>query len=167
MVETSSPVEEVPTIPVGAGGTLLQSSMSSSITRSAGFRVLVVEDNTILRDLLSKWLTKKGYAYSVAVDGEDGVRIFEAQGPFDIVLLDLSMPLLDGFGASIKMRDYESKLHNGHRPRQRPTRILALTGMSTPEDKRKAFEAGVDGYLVKPVAFKTLDDIFSKLGFSS
>jgi len=45
-------------------------------------------------------------------------------------------------------------------------RILALTGMSSLEDKRRAFEAGVDGYLVKPVAFKTLDDMFHKLGVS-
>jgi signal transduction histidine kinase/CheY-like chemotaxis protein len=163
-----SPVDEMPlTVPVGTGGTLLQSSVSERIKQSSQFRVLVVEDNAILRDLLGKWLTKKGYDYSVAVDGEDGVQTFESQGPFDIVLLDLSMPVLDGVGATLKIRQRELQLDYDHHSNHRPTRILALTGMSTIEDKRRAFEAGVDGYLVKPVAFKTLDEIFSKLGFTS
>jgi CheY-like chemotaxis protein len=73
----------------------------------------------------------------------------------------MSMPVLDGIGATIEIRKIESAhAHDsGH-----ATRILALTGMSSLDDKRRAFEAGVDGYLVKPVAFKTLDDMFHKLG---
>jgi len=73
------------------------------------------------------------------------------------------MPVLDGVGATLEIRKLESQkqITTGASPR---TRILALTGMSSLEDKRRAFEAGVDGYLVKPVAFKTLDDMFHKLG---
>jgi len=113
----------------------------------------------ILHTSRTKWLSNKGYDFRSAVDGRDGVDVYKKEGPFDIVLLDLSMPVLDGVGATLEIRKLES--HKRAFPR---TRILALTGMSSLEDKRRAFEAGVDGYLVKPVAFKTLDDMFHKLG---
>jgi len=126
--------------------------------------VLVVEDNSILRNLLLKWLSNKGYDLCAAVDGRQGVTVFQQEGPFDVVLLDLSMPVLDGIGATSEIRAIEAKREPlTDIPR---SRILALTGMSSLEDKRRAFEAGVDGYLVKPVAFKTLDEMFHKLGVS-
>lgn len=148
-----------PMISIGSGGMLLKSSVGSITPETRARRVLVVEDNHILRDLLVKWLNTKGYEPRGAVDGRDGVRTFESDGHFDIVLLDMSMPELDGIGATKEIRDIESRT-----PGMPGTRILALTGMSTLEDKRKAFEAGVDGYLVKPVAFKTLDEMFHRLG---
>ncbi|KAL4252318.1 hypothetical protein ABKN59_002599 [Abortiporus biennis] len=151
-----------PTIAVGTGGTLLKSSVGTLQPKSS-LRVLVVEDNSILRNLLVKWLKNKGFDYFDAVDGLDGVNVFESSGPFDVVLVDLSMPVLDGVGATAQMRDLEASHPEGT---VKPARILALTGMSSLEDKRRAFQAGVDGYLVKPVAFKTLDAMFRKLGFS-
>ncbi|KAI0077875.1 hypothetical protein K474DRAFT_1706914 [Panus rudis PR-1116 ss-1] len=158
------------TVTVGSGGTLLKSSISNRPIQT-NVRVLVVEDNAILRNLLIKWLKNKGYDYRDAVDGVDGVRVFETGGHFDVVLLDLSMPELDGVGATAQMRNIESERQkqaasDHDRGDGRVSRILALTGMSSLEDKRRAFEAGVDGYLVKPVAFKTLDNMFHKLGFS-
>ncbi|CAL1716850.1 unnamed protein product [Somion occarium] len=158
-----------PTVAVGTGGTLLKSSVGTGSAKN-GVRVLVVEDNAILRNLLIKWLRNKGYDYRDAADGLDGVRVFESDGRFDVVLLDLSMPVLDGVGATAQMRNIEASRRKGNtnvngRDAQ-AARILALTGMSSLEDKRRAFEAGVDGYLVKPVAFKTLDGMFHKLGFS-
>ncbi|KAI0661563.1 hypothetical protein C8Q70DRAFT_910657 [Cubamyces menziesii] len=156
-----------PTISVGTGGTLLKSSVGT-VEPSGPLRVLVVEDNSILRNLLVKWLKNMGYEYREAVDGLEGVQTFEAEGHFDVVLLDLSMPILDGVGATARMREIESKRQQqtGGGAKPHPARILALTGMSSLEDKRRAFEAGVDGYLVKPVAFKTLDTMFQKLGVS-
>ncbi|KAI6025596.1 Fph type histidine kinase [Pisolithus orientalis] len=124
-------------------------------------KVLVVEDNSVLRNLLIKWLTKKGFDYREATDGRQGVDVFKSEGPFDVVLLDLSMPVLDGVGATVEIRQIERS-----QTAQRSCVILALTGMSSLEDKRKAFEAGMDGYLVKPVAFKTLDDMFHNLHLS-
>jgi len=152
----------VPTITFGSSGTILRSSVGT-LNSEHRFRVLVVEDNGILRNLLTKWLSNKGYDFRSAVDGRDGVDVFEKEGPFDVVLLDLSMPVLDGVGATLEIRKLESHKQIAAGAPQR-TRILALTGMSSLEDKRRAFEAGVDGYLVKPVAFKTLDDMFHKLG---
>ncbi|KAH9940976.1 hypothetical protein B0H21DRAFT_753848 [Amylocystis lapponica] len=158
-----------PTISVGTGGTLLKSSVGTVETLRK-LRVLVIEDNSILRSLLVKWLRNKGYDYREAVDGLEGVRIFEADGRFDIVLVDLSMPVLDGIGATSQMRTIEcarNQEEDALAGKLNPAaRILALTGMSSLDDKRRAFEAGVDGYLVKPVAFKTLDTMFHKLGIS-
>lgn len=155
----------MPTVNIGTGGTLLKASIGTSENPQRQYRVLVVEDNTILRNLLIKWLSKKGYNYREAVDGHDGVTTFKEYGPFDVVLLDLSMPVLDGIAATIEIRAFESSRPFDTSEVQR-TRILALTGMSSLEDKRRAFEAGVDGYLVKPVAFKTLDEMFHQLGIS-
>ncbi|KAJ7183131.1 hypothetical protein C8R46DRAFT_1066013 [Mycena filopes] len=154
-----------PTINIGAGGSLLRSSVGTINPDERRFRVLVVEDNSILRNLLVKWLTSRGYDYRDAVDGRNGVTVYEEDGPFDVVLLDMSMPILDGIGATTEIRQIEARWQVDD-PTGTPTRILALTGMSSLEDKRRAFEAGVDGYLVKPVAFKTLDEMFSKLGVS-
>ncbi|KAI0067388.1 hypothetical protein BV25DRAFT_1794820 [Artomyces pyxidatus] len=149
-----------PTIPVGSGGSLLKSSVGA-LESTKSVRVLVVEDNSILRNLLSRWLSSKGYEFRDAVDGREGVHVFETDGHFDIILLDLSMPVLDGYGATAQIRKIEES-----RTGEKSSRILALTGMSSLEDKRRAFEAGVDGYLVKPVAFKTLSEMFTRLGIS-
>ncbi|KAJ6577377.1 hypothetical protein B0H19DRAFT_1119550 [Mycena capillaripes] len=157
--------ENDPTINIGTGGTLLRSSVGTITSDERRFRVLVVEDNSILRNLLVKWLTTRGYDYRDAVDGRNGVKVYEEEGPFDVVLLDMSMPILDGIGATTEIRQMEARWQVND-PNGAPTRILALTGMSSLEDKRRAFEAGVDGYLVKPVAFKTLDEMFAKLGVS-
>ncbi|OJT04860.1 Sensor histidine kinase AruS [Trametes pubescens] len=145
-----SPIPSSSTISVGMGGTLLKSSVNTVIEPNGPPRVLVVEDNSILRNLLVKWLRNMGYEYREAVDGLEGVRTFENEGHFDVVLLDLSMPILDGVGATLQMRAIESRrLKEQEEGKEgtnvQPSRILALTGMSSLEDKRRAFEAGVDG----------------------
>ncbi|TRM64846.1 hypothetical protein BD626DRAFT_235977 [Schizophyllum amplum] len=156
-VEEEDPEIEAPTLAIGDGAaTILKSSLEPE-TRRKG-RILVIEDNVILRRVLTKWMTKKGYDFLDAADGRQGVDVYRERGPFDVVLLDLSMPVLDGFGATVEIRDLESTRNTTH------ARILALTGRSSLDDKRRAFEAGVDGYLVKPVEFSTLESIFRKLG---
>ncbi|KIK62531.1 hypothetical protein GYMLUDRAFT_41990 [Collybiopsis luxurians FD-317 M1] len=162
--DTPDPDTNEPTITLDSGGTLLKSSIGSIDTKAQKLRVLIIEDNVILRGLLVKWLSKKGYDFRDAVDGRDGVNAYVRDGPFDVVLLDLSMPVLDGIGAAAEIRKLESTSTAGSDNRR--SRILALTGMSSLEDKRKAFDAGVDGYLVKPVPFSTLNEVFYKLGIS-
>ncbi|KAG7089839.1 hypothetical protein E1B28_011485 [Marasmius oreades] len=159
--EKPDPDTVEPTISVGSGGTLLKSSVGTIHAKEQKVKILVVEDNSILRNLLVKWLKSKGYDFRDAVDGRDGVNVYSKEGPFDVVLLDLSMPVLDGIGATAEIRQFEMLASNA-----RHSRIVALTGMSSLEDKRRAFEAGVDGYLVKPVAFKTLDEMLHKLGIA-
>ncbi|KAL0577654.1 hypothetical protein V5O48_004343 [Marasmius crinis-equi] len=159
--ETLDPDTVEPTIAVGSGGSLLKSSVGTIQGKEHKVKILVVEDNSILRNLLVKWLKSKGYDFRHAVDGRDGVNVYSTEGPFDVVLLDLSMPILDGIGATAEIRQFETQASEA-----RHSRIVALTGMSSLEDKRRAFEAGVDGYLVKPVAFKTLDEMLHKLGIA-
>ncbi|GAW01976.1 histidine kinase [Lentinula edodes] len=149
--DLSDPDTNEPTITLDSGGTLLKSSIRSIDTQLQKIRVLLIEDNSVLRGLLVKWLSKKGFYYRDAVDGRDGVNAYEKDGPFDVVLLDLSMPVLDGIGATAEIRRIESGFTAEFSHRR--SRILALTGMSSLEDKRRAFDAGVDGYLVKPHHF--------------
>ncbi|KAF8525817.1 Fph type histidine kinase [Hysterangium stoloniferum] len=82
------------TIPVGTNGLVLKASVGSVAVGHA-ITVLVVEDNHILRELLVKWLRTKGYAVYEAADGQSGVNIFKSRN-FDLVLLDMSMPVMDG-----------------------------------------------------------------------
>ncbi|KAG6850684.1 hypothetical protein H0H93_009842 [Arthromyces matolae] len=148
-LEQDGTVASGTTISMGSGGSLLKSSLRLPGSLKHQFRVLVVEDNSILRNLLIRWLTQKGYDFCAAVDGRDGVDTFEKQGPFDVVLLDLSMPNLDGIAATAEIRGIESRRSSERNAtlirEPHSARIVALTGMSSLEDKRRAFEAGVDG----------------------
>ncbi|KAF8591093.1 hypothetical protein K439DRAFT_1656912 [Ramaria rubella] len=167
--EMDPPSSPSTTISVGAGGLLLKTSIGSLESGKPG-RVLVVEDNSILRELLVKWLKSKGYVVHQAADGQSGVNIFKSQPIFEyvpIAVLDgdydygpavVCFPLIflfAGVGATKAIRRLEKeRLHEeelsttGESIKSRTTRLIALTGMSSREDKRRAFEAGVDGYLL-------------------
>ncbi|KAG8756805.1 His Kinase A domain containing protein [Serendipita sp. 396] len=127
-------------------------------------RVLVVEDNAVNRKVLSAYLRKRRFEFVEAENGQEGVQAFQKYptGYFDICLMDLQMPVMDGFQAAINIRSLESK-RNGSGESARPLKIYALSGLATPEDKQRASEIGFDGYLVKPVSFKMLDSIFQSL----
>ncbi|KAH7911347.1 Fph type histidine kinase [Hygrophoropsis aurantiaca] len=134
-------------VTLDSGGTILKASIGAADSERLQRKVLVVEDNSILRNLLWAFLLSldSGYRYWEATDGRQGVDVFQSEG----------------VGAAVEIRQLEKASGKQHH-----SSILALTGMSSLEDKRKAFEAGMDGYLVKPVAFKTLEDMFQKLGLS-
>jgi len=133
-------------------------------------RVLVVEDNHVNRTLLVQWLKKQKFDYEEAIDGQQAVDVYSAKSPgyFEAVLIDMSMPVLDGVGATKAIREVEkrralasgatSKTTASHR-----VKIFALSGLASEGDKLRAFNAGVDGYLVKPVSFKTLAALFDSL----
>ncbi|KAG8846248.1 His Kinase A domain containing protein, partial [Serendipita sp. 411] len=127
-------------------------------------RVLVVEDNAVNRKVLSAYLRKRRFEFVEAENGQEGVQAFQKYptGYFDICLMDLQMPVMDGFQAAINIRSLESK-RNGSGESARSLKIYALSGLATPEDKQRASEIGFDGYLVKPVSFKMLDSIFQSL----
>jgi len=134
-----------------------------------------VDDNAINRNLLGHWLKKRKYQYMQACDGQEAVDVYNDQPPgyFDVLLLDLSMPRMNGFEASQEIRKIEEQRYRGAvtealvsgqpPPTKLRSKIFALTGLAALEDKRKAFAAGVDGYLTKPVSLKTLDGLFDKL----
>jgi CheY-like chemotaxis protein len=109
-------------------------------------KILLVEDNEMNRDMLSRRLMKKGYDVVIAVDGQQGVDMTSSENP-DIILLDMSLPVMDGWTAA-------RLLKNDAATRDIP--IIALTAHAMAGDREKALEAGCDDYDTKPVEFKRL-----------
>ena len=104
-------------------------------------KILLVEDNELNRDMLSRRLQRKGYEVAFAVDGQSGVEM-AMKGPPDLILMDMSLPVLDGWEASRKLKAA---------PQTRLVPIIALTAHAMAGDREKAIEAGCDGYDTKPV----------------
>ena len=109
-------------------------------------RILLVEDNEMNRDMLSRRLTRKGYEVVMAVNGAEGVEMALA-GLYDLILMDMSLPEIDGWEATRRIREAE-------RPRRIP--IIALTAHAMSGDREKAMEAGCDDYDTKPVELERL-----------
>lgn len=110
------------------------------------FRVLVVEDNEMNLDMLTRRLIRKGFQILVATDGQAGVDLARAERP-DLVLMDLSLPVLDGWSATRTLKADEAT---------RGIPILALTAHASPADREQALAAGCDDFDTKPVDFSRL-----------
>jgi two-component system, sensor histidine kinase len=103
--------------------------------------ILVADDNELSRKLMSVLLTRQGHRVEVASNGLEALDAIKSQ-KFDIVFMDLQMPVMDGMEASRQVREWENEgVH---------TFIVALTADYFPEDGQKLFEAGMDNYLSKP-----------------
>lgn len=109
-------------------------------------RVLLVEDNEDNWDMLSRRLTRKGYEVILAHDGETGVAKAHAEIP-DLILMDMSLPILDGWTATQQIKAVE---HLKHIP------IIALTAHAMTSDREKALAAGCDDYDTKPIELPRL-----------
>jgi two-component system, cell cycle response regulator DivK len=109
-------------------------------------KILIVEDNELNRDMLSRRLGRKGFEVEVAVDGRAGVERALAGG-IDLVLMDLSLPEVDGWEATRQIRSD---------PRGATLPVIALTAHAMPGDREKALGAGCDDYDTKPVEFDRL-----------
>ena len=107
-------------------------------------KILLVEDNEMNRDMLSRRLLRKGYEVAMAVDGLEGVAMAKSESP-DVILLDMSLPEIDGWEAARRIR-----AEGGHAP------IIALTAHAMSGDREKALEAGCDDYDTKPVELTRL-----------
>jgi two-component system, cell cycle response regulator DivK len=104
-------------------------------------KILLVEDNEMNRDMLSRRLQRKGYEVVIAIDGEQGVALAAAEQP-DLILMDMSLPVLDGWEATRKIK--ATPLING-------VPVIALTAHAMAGDQEKCFAAGCDDYDTKPV----------------
>ena len=109
-------------------------------------RILLVEDNEMNRDMLSRRLVREGYEVDIAVDGRDGVNK-ALGGGYDLVLMDMSLPEIDGWEATRQLRAD---------PMTRLLPIIALTAHAMSGDREKAIEAGCDDYDSKPVELPRL-----------
>lgn len=108
--------------------------------------VLIIEDNEVNRDMLSRRLERKGFTVSLAMDGRAGLAAATATLP-DVVLLDMSLPELDGWEVARRLRAQEGT---------RGLRIIALTAHAMQGDEQKARDAGCDDYDTKPVDMERL-----------
>jgi CheY-like chemotaxis protein len=109
-------------------------------------RILLVEDNEMNRDMLSRRLQRKGYEVLLAVDGGQGVEMAQAQKP-DLILMDMSLPVIDGWEAARRLKA---------EPQTQTIPILALTAHAMADDRTRALEAGCDDYDTKPIEFPRL-----------
>ena len=107
-------------------------------------RILVVEDESRVADLLKIGLEENGYQVMVAYDGEMGLRLFQADS-FDLVISDIILPKLNGFELCREIRKVDDR-----------TPILMLTALGTADDKLEGFDVGADDYMVKPFDFREL-----------
>lgn len=108
--------------------------------------ILIVEDNEMNSDMLSRRLRRKGYEVAVAADGEAGVRKAMQIRP-QLILMDLSLPIIDGWTATRQLRSD---------PRTSQIPVIALTAHAISGDREKAIEAGCDDYDTKPVEWHRL-----------
>lgn len=118
-------------------------------------RILIVEDNEMNRDMLSRRLERKGYTITMAVDGNAGVEKAAAEIP-DLILMDMSLPVLDGWEATRRVKA---------NPLTRHIPVIALTAHAMTGDRDKAMEAGCDDYDTKPIDLaRLLSKIEGQLG---
>ena len=116
-------------------------------------KILLVEDNEMNRDMLSRRLERKGYAVALAVDGQQGIEQAAADPPA-LILMDMSLPVLDGWEATRRLKAD---------PRTKHIPVIALTAHAMQGDEQKAKEAGCDDYDVKPVELPRLLEKMERL----
>ena len=109
-------------------------------------RILLVEDNELNRDMLSRRLIKKGFEVFMAVDGENSVELARSLKP-DLILMDMSLPVMDGWEATRRIKDHSDT---------REIPVIALTAHAMGEDRQRALDAGCDDYDTKPIEFARL-----------
>ena len=109
-------------------------------------KILLVEDNEINRDMLSRRLERRGYRVAIALDGEQGVSMAGSEAP-DLILMDMSLPVLDGWEAARRLKAA---------PETRSIPIIALTAHAMAGDREKAIESGCNDYDTKPIEFERL-----------
>ena len=113
--------------------------------------ILVAEDNKLNADILVQILRRRNYVVNVAANGKEAVEMFNASAPhfYSVILMDVQMPLLDGFAATKKIR-------NSNRTDAKTVRIYACTANTATEDRQKADIAGMNGFVAKPIDIKKL-----------
>ena len=109
-------------------------------------KILLVDDNELNRDMLSRRLRRRDYDVEMAVDGQEGIDLTKSLMP-DLVLMDMSLPIIDGWTATGILK---SDSTTSHIP------IIALTAHAMEGDRQKCLEAGCDDFDTKPIEFKRL-----------
>lgn len=118
--------------------------------------MLLVEDNPINQKVALRFLAKEGLKADVANNGQEALDLFAAQ-PYDIVLMDIQMPVMDGVTATENLRRIYGKEH---------PYIIAVTANATPADRQRCMEAGMNDFVTKPIDAVKLIGAISKSGIA-
>jgi CheY-like chemotaxis protein len=116
-------------------------------------KILLVEDNEVVRDMVLRRLKKRQFEVVTAGDGEEACKIARAERP-DVILMDLNLPVLDGWETTRRLKGAADT---------RAIPVIALTADAMPPDQEKALQAGCDDYESKPIDFPKLFDKIQKL----
>lgn len=116
-------------------------------------RILLVEDNEMNRDMLSRRLMRRGFEVSLATDGQEGLEVARAEMP-DLILMDMSLPVLTGWEATQALKQAPETQH---------IPVVALTAHALSSDREKAMNAGCDAYETKPVELPRLLETIERL----
>lgn len=119
-----------------------------------GLRILLAEDNQVNQRLAKRMLEKRGHVVDVAANGREALQALE-KSSYDLVLMDVQMPEMDGMEATARIRAKE-RLSGGWQP------VVALTAHTMKGDEEKCLAAGMDGYLTKPIRPEELDQLLEK-----
>jgi CheY-like chemotaxis protein len=147
----------MPATPVDAGNTdgRVNLGPSSKQDKEAMPKILLVEDNEMNRDMLSRRLIRKGYEVVMALDGQQAIEMAASENP-DVILMDMSLPVIDGWEATRRVKAGDST---------RGIPVIALTAHAMAGDREKALEAGCDDYDTKPIDLpRLLEKITALLG---
>jgi CheY-like chemotaxis protein len=109
-------------------------------------KILLVEDNQMNRDMLSRRLARKGYEVALAIDGQQGIEMARSETP-DLILMDMSLPVVDGWEATRQLK---------RAPETQSIPVIALTAHAMAGDREKAVEAGCNDYDIKPIELPRL-----------
>ena len=109
-------------------------------------KILIVEDNEMNRDMLSRRLIRRGYEVVMAIDGEQGIAVARSECP-DLILMDMSLPVVDGWEATRRLKA---------EPQTRKIPVIGLTAHAMAGDREKVIDAGCDDYDTKPVELPRL-----------
>jgi CheY-like chemotaxis protein len=116
-------------------------------------RILLVEDNPLLRSIIESQLMYLGVATRSVGDGSEAITALQ-QEDFDLVLMDVQMPIVNGLDATRRIRNWEKE-------RSRHTTIIALTAHAMRGDKEACFDAGMDDYIAKPIRLEKLEEVLN------
>ena len=116
-------------------------------------KILLVEDNEMNRDILSRRLSRRGYVVVFAMDGQQGVEMGRSEKP-DIILMDMSLPVMDGWEATRRIKSDDA---------MRNVPVIGLTAHAMSGDREKALKAGCDDYDTKPVELDRLIEKIERL----
>ena len=119
-------------------------------------RILVAEDNSVNQRLAARVLEKEGHSVTIAGSGQAAVDLFDER-PFDLILMDVQMPGLDGLQATVRIRDKE-------RGSARHVPIVAMTAQAAESDRLRCLESGMDAYVTKPVHVPSLLKMIESVG---